>query len=214
MRLFTLKSLLLLPVSAVAAGALLVLPAGSEEPPLRAAAPAAPPARPAPAPSRALTDVFGVLRRERTPADTLGSRTNGIPESDYHPAHLRRVLPAPPRGAGAMPLAGDAFVAPGPDDRMCVLVIPPGFEGPSGTCAPRRDAVTGGLTWAVNAGGGLSAVAGVVPDGVAEVILEAEGGRSSLPVAQNLYGAIVQGRPLEIRYREASGRARRIPFGG
>lgn len=209
-----LKSLVLLPLTAVAAGTLLALPVRSEEPPGRAPATAAPAPAAARPPAAALTRVFGVLRRERTAQDSLGTRTNGVPETDYHAAHLRRVLPAAPRGDGALPLAGDAFVAPGPGGRMCLLVIPPGFEGPGGTCASRRDAVTGGLTWAVSAGGGLSAVAGLVPDGVAEVALDAEGGRSSLPVAQNVYGAIVRGRPLEIRYREASGRVRRIPFGG
>lgn len=157
---------------------------------------------------------FGVLGRTRRAAHGLGGRTEGIPTSAYYVEHMRVLAAASPVGTGAARRASEAFVAPGPRGRLCVLVIPPGFDGPGGTCVTRIEALTGGAVWAANAGGGRSEIVGLVPDGVGRVRLRSSGALAILPVVANSYSAQIRGAPREVSYRERSGHVRRIPFGG
>ena len=162
----------------------------------------------------ALAGAFGVLRRPRTPADDIGDPPDGVPPDQYIAQQTRRLPASPPAGGTAMPFASDAFIAPGPRGTACLLVIPLGADGPGGTCLAATEMLRGDAIWAVRAGGDLSEVIGLVPDGVRSVRFRHSGGTSVLPVRDNTYGALFPGRPLRISYRAPDGRGRSIPFGG
>lgn len=158
-----------------------------------------------------LGHAFAVLRRPRAATDTLGGRTNGLPTSQYHADRVRRLPSTPPSGA-ARPRLSEGFVAPGPGGTLCLLAIPPGFEGPGGFCLPGREALRGDLVYAVGAGKGRVEVSGVVPDGVPAVTVRTRKGRvARLPVRDNGYGAILDAPPAEVRF-DLAGRTRRLPF--
>jgi len=201
-------------VGALVAGALVVLSAGA---PQRLAPPAAAAPRAAHVSARAVAPElrrhFAVLHRTRNAADHLGRRTNGIPTADYYAEHLRALTSSSARGAHVTRRASDAFVAPGPGGTLCLLVIPPGFDGPGGTCVSRSEALTGGTVWAVNAGDGRSEIIGLVPNGVRRVRLRSTRAHVTLPVVANSYGALIAGLPRDVSYRETSGKVRRIRFG-
>lgn len=181
------------------------------KPATRAVAAPAAPTGPADRTDPALLRAFAILRRERTGADDLGGRTDGMPASDYH-GHLVRRLPDTGPGPGGLPRLSEGFVAPGPRASLCILAIPPGFAGPGGLCVPRRAALRGELVYAVGAGDGHVEISGVVPDGVAEVIVTTDRARGvRVPVLANGYGVLVPGEPAEVRFRHGS-RVRRLPF--
>jgi hypothetical protein len=136
-----------------------------------------------------------VLGRAQTAADRLGDHDQGALSGHFYADQTHLGAKPAPRSGTARAADSDIYVAGGLGDTVCVLILPPGADGPTGECLAPRLAEAGRLVMTLEHGGGEEVeIAGVMPDGVDRVTVTlASGARVELPVQDNLYSALMPG---------------------
>lgn len=166
-------------------------------------------------PSSALTGHFAVLKRAQTALDSLFRRNGGAMSTEYYDdqAHAAQRV-APLRGVGR-PTDSSIYIAGGPDQKVCLLELPPGADGPGGECNSAAVAQQGMAILTqeraapdadgVGVGGGVD-IMGIVPDGVDSVTVKlGNGDTSTLPVSGNLYSANMPSATSSVTFTDQSG---------
>ena len=160
--------------------------------------------------ARALTERFGVFRLPRGVADDIAPRARGALSSEFFAdqAHLAANR-GPIRGPGRA-TDTDVFIAGGPHDTVCLLVLPPGAAGPGGQCTPAGVAASGRsvVTQERRSEEWPSQVEiyGVVPDGIERVKVTLDDGTTTiLPVSANTYSAALPGPARTVSYTAPDG---------
>lgn len=155
--------------------------------------------------SFALTKEFSAFQRSNAGdaaapirSDSFAARQQGLDLSKA------RQLPSTPDGVRA-------WLVPSADG-LCIFVSTPGSIAPGGGCTPLEDAVAGNLTFVTALKGGVTIVAGVVPDGASNVSMGlADGSVKQLVIRDNAYVDSESQATKEIIFRESSGALQRIP---
>jgi hypothetical protein len=178
---------------ATGSGSDIARPADSEPPPDQPTFTHGPRATSVPA---GLSERFGILRRGRRAGDDLpagtAARMDAHPNWDYgENPHLAR---------RALDVHGGLFVVPG-SGGVC-LEAGEGAGGCNTTESAERGEVLGTVTGrAYGYADGEYRVSGIAVDGVDEVVLHMEDGRSfDLPVTANVYTRDVKGEPATIEW--------------
>jgi hypothetical protein len=197
----TLAALLAAGVAAASIGA---AASGSDEatsskPPLEAAA--VPAVEQAPA---AVAASFGVFRRPVAAGDTLG--TYGPNVGDFA-TRAGANLTLAQRVAQGQP-GSRVWLVPA-DDAICLLAIAAADKraiGPGGGCLPRTAAEQGMLVVVMGEAPQVE-VAGVMPDGVKEVVVHLQDGSTTVaPVAANAYDVRVEQPTTAISWSDDAGK--------
>jgi hypothetical protein len=177
----------------------------------------------APPPAQ-LTALLGVLRRPQTPADHLSTSRLGLFTADgVNPSAVRRARSSSGLSAYLIPAENVLYVPPLPKTPECQANPVPRLRAEAGvcmriagggTCAP-VSAIKSGRTLLTmgGSGQGTTLAAGVVPDGVREVIWRVRRGKGFLdtriPVRDNVYIGHFPGRHghgLYIFFVDAAGK--------
>lgn len=135
---------------------------------------------------------LGILRRPRVASDALPAAEARLLTDS--PAAANGANPALSRRVKGLP-SGAAWLIPGNDGRICFLTQNPPAGG-GGTCQTGPEMASGRvvLTGGSRRAPGMTAVEGVVPDGVATVTINIVGGGSvTVPVHENVYMTTIRG---------------------
>lgn len=156
-------------------------------------------------PPAAVVARFGVLGAPRGQGDTLGDRDRGALGVHVFADQVHRAAtPAPLDGPGRA-ATDEVFVSGGIGDTVCLLILPPLAQGPTGECLAPQTAVAGRLVMTLEHGREVE-IAGVVPDGVERVTVTlASGVRATLPVTGNAYSALLPGPTTAVSFQGADG---------
>jgi hypothetical protein len=148
---------------------------------------------------------LGILRRPRVPSDALSAAQ--ISDWTNTPAAANGPNPALSRQAQGL-TDGSAWVIPG-DGMICFEYLAAAGALGGGTCQPDASIADG--KWPVETSGGqaapgVTAVAGLVPDGVAQVALTlSSGATQAVAVHENVYLATVHGGVASVSYTGPNG---------
>jgi hypothetical protein len=145
------------------------------------------------APSAALVRALPVFGTPRTPADGLNGRDRGGMAAAFFADQTHLIAKAPPVRGRGQASDTDVFLAGGSNDDVCVLLLPPGADGPGGACSS-LDAIDSGRTVVTLERGDAVAIAGLVRAGVPTVtVTMVDGTTTTLPVIANAYSALLPG---------------------
>lgn len=154
------------------------------------------------APDASIMAAFGILRRAPTAGDAIPRRSliSFSGASGANPALARRA-------SGFTGSQG--WVVPG-RKQVCIVAESLSAHLGGGACTSDGDAIAGELLIeAMSAGAdGKELVAGLVPDGISEVRIEASDGDSTAPVHENMYIAEIAGSLSAVTFDGAKGTVR------
>jgi len=160
---------------------------------------------------------FSVLRHGRTAADAMPGRLEASFLRLPGPASAG-ANPALARAARGLPAGDAAWLIPA-DQTLCLAAeirLARGVRTGTQACAPTAGAIAGKLLalGVAPADPGVYGIAGLVPDGVASVVVRQARDRvASVAVHDNVYVATVTGR-FSVGFRSASGAVAKLgPFG-
>jgi|HubBroStandDraft_6_1064221.scaffolds.fasta_scaffold325411_2 hypothetical protein len=146
---------------------------------------------------------LAILRRPRVASDALSAQQ--VSELTNSPTAANGPNPALSREAQGL-TGGSAWVIPG--DGMICFEYDATAAGGGGTCQPNASITNN--DWPVMTGGsgsgGMTSVAGLVPDGVSQVALKlGDGSTETVAVHENVYLATVNGGVASVTYTGPNG---------
>lgn len=184
--------------------------------------------RPEPAITPEQAGHLGILRRARTPTDTLlpwdayAATHSPMAANGVNPLLSRRAIGVSEGGAWLIPGKGMICLesANAAGIRQALQTMPAGASAPRETahvrgalgntaCATNAEANRGFSAGTAGSAGapGLTATAGIVPDGVESVTVTLSGGGEvKLPVHENVYMGEVRGWPASVSFLGSHGR--------
>jgi hypothetical protein len=157
-----------------------------------------------------LRNAFGVFRRPRTARDELGGALQGPAVEEFYADQTRLVPPQRSKAATNESHVDDSsvWVAAGPQNRVCLLTMSVGSDGPGSQCLSVADTNAGRQVVLTEYAADDTAIAGVVPDGVTSVLLVLKDGSVvDVPVVDNVYRGRFAGSVRTVTFSSAAGAA-------
>jgi hypothetical protein len=174
--------------------------------------PPAAPAAEAAAARAAFAERFALLRGRETV--TLASVVIDDPGIDRRAARAVRFASEETLAAsGAATPRELAWIAPRHDGTECILGMSPGADGPGEVCGSAEQAVAGYLLTTTSWSDRDVEIVGLVPDGVATVVVQLrDGSGSELPVVGNVYAGRFEQHTDAVAFSDGSGERHLIPI--